>query len=512
MKHVKVVHVARVLVLAAALLVGGLSAAPASATSYPVDPTGVKVIGATTSSFTATANRSTYATGYRVFASTTKSSVYVVNIAQARRSALYTAPTVTLGGLSYSTATWYYRFAAVNSRGIRYSEILSTHLRPVSPTSPIVRSSTSGTSLTWTSGPALGFRIAQATDATMANGRVNYTISSQARQFTPYGLRPGTRYYFRVSAVNGGSGSTYSVRASAVAVPREQAVRALTYNILVGYSAGMIQGDGPLAPWSQRRAGVTRLIRAAAPDVVAVQEGGSWVGTPEGYGGTRQVDDLAGLLGNSTTGAAYALARTEVPPTERGYLRTGNYILYKKSTYATSGTGGHWFIGTTASMHTAAYQMLRNRVTGARFLFVSAHLSPVGGSDGDAQRQAETKSLISQASSYAASQRVPVVYAGDFNSHGGANHAYDGPGIAFRAIHATDALEVAQSKVNARYNSANQNVRKALASGLSVDHVYAPPGVALRSWHLGLELTDGAFVGTIPSDHNPLSVDVTFPW
>ena len=40
---------------------------------------------------------------------------------------------------------------------------------------------------------------------------------------------------------------------------------------------------------------------------------------------------------------------------------------------------------------------------------------------------------------------------------------------------------------------------------------YAPPGVAVVSWQLILDLTNGQFVGTIPSDHNPLVSDVIFP-
>lgn len=499
------------IMVAALVFEGGLAAAPASALSYPSAPTGVTLTGTTATSISVTANRSSYASGYRLYASTTQSSVYIANLSRAHRSALSSTPKVTLSGLSYSTSTWYYRLAAVNSAGTRYSAILRANLRPAIPTGPKVSSSVTGTSLTWSSGPALGYRIAQATDPTMANGRVNYDVNSRARQFTPYGLRRGTRYYFRVSAVNGASRSGYSTTASAVAMPEEQAVRVLTYNVLASNTAGQIEGDGPLATWQQRRAGVTRLIRAAGADVVAVQEGNGWVGSPEGYGGRRQVDDMAEMLGDPTTGSAYGLATTEVPPTQHGYLRTGRYILYRKSTYALSGAGGHWEIGTTTARRWAAYQVLENRITGARFLFVSVHLSYLSGADGDAQRQAESKSLISQASAYAADQKVPVVYAGDFNSHEGSNHAFDGPGIAFRDVHATDAFEVAQTRTNARYNSANQNRRRPPADGRSIDHVYAPPGVALRSWRLWLELTDGAFTGTIPSDHNPLSVEVTLP-
>lgn len=492
-----------VALIASVAIGASLTAVPASASSYPSYPTAVRVLSASPSSFTVTASRSANATGYRLFASTTKTQVYVANIAQAKRSAVSTTPTVSLRSLPYSTSTWYYRFGAVNSRGIRYSPILSTNLQPASPTGLTFRSSAGGTTLTWRSGAASSFRVAQSTDVNMQANRVNYNISSQARQFTPYGLQRGKRYYFRIAALNGRIGSHYSAgTASGVAGAREQSARVLTYNVQEANLAGVRVGDQKVAAWSQRRAGVAHFIRAAGADLVGVQEAAAWVGSVQGYGGKRQIDDLTGMLSST-----YALARTEVPPTQHGYRRTGNYILYNKAKYTTSGAGGFWFIGVT----TAAYQVVKNRSTGARLLFVSAHLSPGHGTAGDNTRLAESRSLIRQATALASAQHVPVVYTGDFNSYKGAAHPLDGPGRAFDAVHATDALQVAQSRVNAQYNSANQNVHKPLAAGLSIDHVFAPAGVALRSWHQWLELKNGAYAGTFPSDHNAISVDVTFP-
>ncbi|HEX8507941.1 MAG TPA: endonuclease/exonuclease/phosphatase family protein [Propionibacteriaceae bacterium] len=503
----------RTIAVALAISIGASLFAPsATALSLPAVPTGAKLASATATSLTATASPTAGATGYQLYASTTRSSVYVVNISKARRSAVFAKPTATLSGLAYSTATWHYRFAAVNAKGARYSEILMGNLRPATPVGLRARSSTGGTYLSWTNGGALGYRIAQSTDPTMSAERVNYTTTSRALQFTPYGLRRGTRYYFRIAAANSATRSPYGALVSVVVLSRELRVRVQTYNVLASNTAGLLQGDGPLATWGQRRAGVARLIRAAAPDVVGLQEGNGWVGTPEGYGGTRQVDDLQRLIADPYGKPVYNLARTEVPPTEHRYLRTGRYILYKKSAYLTSGAGGYWDIGSSGAPRHAAHQVLQHRTTGAKFLFVSAHLSYLGGAAGDTQRQSETESLVRQASEYAAYRNVPIIYVGDFNSHEGSNHVFDGPGIAFRAAAASDALEVAQVRTNAQYNSANQNFRTPPASGRSIDHVYAPPGVALRTWQLGLELTYGRFVGDIPSDHNPLSVDAVIPW
>jgi hypothetical protein len=65
---------------------------------------------------------------------------------------------------------------------------------------------------------------------------------------------------------------------------------------------------------------------------------------------------------------------------------------------------------------------------------------------------------------------------------------------------------------NQRYNSANLYLRTPPAAGQSIDHIYAPAGVAVRSWQVVLTLVNGRFVGVIPSDHNPVVSDLIFPY
>ena len=47
-----------------------------------------------------------------------------------------------------------------------------------------------------------------------------------------------------------------------------------------------------------------------------------------------------------------------------------------------------------------------------------------------------------------------------------------------------------------------------LASGLSIDHVFASPGIAVTAWREILQLRGGKFLGVIPSDHNPVVADL----
>jgi endonuclease/exonuclease/phosphatase family metal-dependent hydrolase len=235
-----------------------------------------------------------------------------------------------------------------------------------------------------------------------------------------------------------------------------------------------------------------------------VQEGASWVVDRL----TRQVDDLAAALGGR-----YAVAATESLPPERGWFRTGCYVLYRTDLYEPVGGGGHFDLGTLpgGGERWAAYQALRSKSTGATFLVVSPHLYVNGGSTADDVRRAETATMVTLANKLAATLgRIPVVYAGDFNSHEG--HAVDGPAIAARAAGLADSLLVAPSLADAQYNSANQYLRTPPAAGLSIDHIYASPGVAVTAWRQVLRLRNGTFDGVLASDHNPVIADVAVPY
>jgi len=487
------------LVAAAATLSASLVPTAANAAAQTGVPTGIRVAATTASSFTITTNPATNTIYYRLFASTLKSNLYVSNISRAHASALSRTPRMTISGLAYTTAPYWYRVETINGGYRNWSGILSVGLRPAVPTGVVVTSNSHGTYLTWNSGPATGFSIAEGTNSALTLNRRNYRIRGGLNhQFTPYGLVKGRTYYYRVQALNGATGSSYSALVSTVKTTSQQRLSVMTYNVLQATSDGGIENGQVIAPWSQRQPRVVSYIKQANPDLIGVEEAGSWTGAVKG---PRQVDTLTTALGG-----AYTLARTETPPSEPGYFRTANYILYKSSAYQTVGSGWHW---TMPSGHFASYQGLQNRATGARVVYVVVHM---GVESTDAARQADMKWLMSTASAFAATQRASVIYAGDFNSDVNAYHLFDGPSVAARAVHVADGLDSAQWLGNQRYNSANGYWRTPPAFGQSIDHIYAPPGVAMVSWRLLLNLTNGSFVGVMPSDHNPLVADMTIPY
>jgi endonuclease/exonuclease/phosphatase family metal-dependent hydrolase len=326
-------------------------------------------------------------------------------------------------------------------------------------------------------------------------------IHGSGRQFTPPGLVRGRTYYFQMRALNTSTSSPASTTTQLTPSSAQQAVKVLSYNILEATDDGRHEGGSRVARWSSRKVAAARLIRAADPDVIGIQEGAAWVKRPRG---PRQVDSLRKALGGE-----YALAHTEISPNRPHYFRTGCYVLYKKSAYRAVGHGNHWALGNNRF---AAFQVLQNRQSGARFLFVSPHLAIGSGRSWDVKRRAETKRLIADAGRRTSHSHLPVVYAGDFNSDHSRHHAFDGPAIEMRSAHMADAFSVAQSRKRGSYNSANGYDRRPPRYGDHIDHVYAAPGVAVRSWRLVMRMARGRFVGVIPSDHNPMLVSLEFPY
>ncbi len=480
--------------------------APAHAATVLATPSGVHISAVTPSSFTVAANTTADALHYRLFYSTTKSDVFVANIANARSTALSTSPKFTVSGLPFTTAPYFYRVEAMRTTTWRtWSEVMTVGLKPATPTAVQATSSAGGTYLTWNSPASTGFQISQGTNDTQTLNHHSYTINGPSHQFSPFYLYQGVTYYFRVRSLNSGTPSAWSAPISVQQASRQQSVRVMTWNVLEGTFDGTPEGDQIVAPWSQRKVVAANLIKENNPDVVAIQEAAAWT---DGYQSPRQIDSLVTQL--TSIGADYTLARTEIPPTERGYFRTGNYLLIKTSSYVAVGTGGFFTIGDS---RWAAYQVVRNRTTGAKALFLSPHLISNIGATYDTVRQQEMTSLADQAETVAAQYSVPIVYAGDFNSTPNKNHVFDGPGIVLQARHFADAGDEGHLQTNIQYNSSNQYFRTALAHGDRIDHIYTSPGVAIRGLKIAVHVApDGTFIGVMASDHNALVSDVYLPY
>jgi endonuclease/exonuclease/phosphatase family metal-dependent hydrolase len=279
-------------------------------------------------------------------------------------------------------------------------------------------------------------------------------------------------------------------------------VSVMTYNLLEISADGKWKGGNQVASWPQRRTAQIQLIDRASPDVISVQEGGSWVGRVRG---PRQVDDLRAHLGG-----VYGLAHTEVPPSHKHYFRTGCYILYKRAEYKAVGHSGHWALG---NRRWAAYQVLKSRATGAKFLMVDPHLIVRSAGGTDAMRRQETATLVAKSRNFDAKRgNLPIVYAGDFNSDNNSKHTVNAPSDYLQAHGFHDSFRSAHSRSNARYNSANGYHRRPPAKRDRLDYIFTSRHVQVPSWHMLLNLRHGRFAGVIPSDHNPIVATLRIPY
>jgi endonuclease/exonuclease/phosphatase family metal-dependent hydrolase len=463
--------------------------------------TGVRVVDVTSSSITVSVNSLGRGWRYRLYASIDKPDVFGWNLTAPHATA--SKPTVRIGGLAYRTKVYWYRVVAVKDGHRRLSEIYGVGLRPSVPTNVQVSSPNGGgTYVTWKGSGQTGFAVRRATDAEFSENVVTDDVRRQGNQLTAYGLEKGTTYYFKVRADNNGTPSGWSPAVSAVAHSDELRVRVMSYNILRLNNDGTKTKNGDIiSPWSDRRPKQISLIKSVMPDVIGVQEASDWFNQNRRI---RQVDNLDDNL------SGYSLAYTEIPPGEPGWHRTGDYILYRTSTVSPVGNGFYWELGDERA---AAYQLFEHVATGARFLFVTPHLTAAIGTKYDDMRQVQTERMINAATNYSQNHGdVPIVYGGDFNSMPGAKHITDGPAIAMRGHHSSDAFEVARNMSRAKYNSANRYLRRPPADGLSIDHLYGSPGVGFASWTQLLDLASGKFVGAIPSDHNPIVADAVLPY
>jgi endonuclease/exonuclease/phosphatase family metal-dependent hydrolase len=280
----------------------------------------------------------------------------------------------------------------------------------------------------------------------------------------------------------------------------------MTFNVLQTSADGQPEpGYGTVvSPWSSRGPAVATLIHKYAPDVIGVQEAHLPVGT------RRQVDSLVSYL--NVSGDDYAVATTDLQ--RCGSCITGfpggPYILWRTSTLRAGTTHGFFDLDNPGAGYTytdryAVYQELQSIKTGARFLFVSTHFT-AGGASADARRTTEITNLFSQVGPVAARLGVPIVYGGDFNSNP-VQHPVDSPNTQMRAHLFVDSRLASQHRYNEQYFSMNHYSRVPPSSTVhnyNIDYVYAGPGIGVGSWGIGLNTSGGQWVGTIPSDHNPV--------
>jgi len=399
--------------------------------------------------------------------------------------------------------------------GVALTAPASAATRPPAPTSLAVHNHAPAKYLTWAeNATGVHYVVQQARNSSFTTGVSRYVMRGPGRTFTPYAVAKGTTYWLRVRAVRSGLYSGWSNRVSFTATWNSSTIRVLTYNMLSAAMDGTKDPGGVITPYwkhtPQRRPGQLSLMKNSGADILGLEEGAHCLITyTDGRNCYRQIESVAAGLGT-----AYTMADTSASSRGIAARYAGNYIFYKGSgAVAPVGTGGTWYIGTSSQNQTAAYQMFKVKSTGAEFLFVATHLITGRNLTGDQNRGAETTNMVNYATNYANSRGIySIVFVGDFNSYVGEWHVDDISGNNMRKMHIPDGIEVAQHYYKAQYDSCNQYYRTATHGHGSIDHIYATGGTGVRSWGELINLTNGKFVGAIPSDHNPVWAAVAIPY
>ena len=185
------------------------------------------------------------------------------------------------------------------------------------------------------------------------------------------------------------------------------------------------------------------------------------------------------------------------------FYRTGRFTqMEDRAGYITMDQAGERY---------AVWAELKDTTNDHRFIFVSVHTTAGKSYTADKLREFEIQTLLAQMDTIN-TEDLPVVFAGDFNSH--RNRAYDAPRKVFNGQGYYDAYDLAATLTRPNYNSYNAFTTTPAFSkrwGDHVDHVWVKPSTQVRHWQGVVGLNGSKLATPIPSDHNPVKVDLTIP-
>jgi len=238
---------------------------------------------------------------------------------------------------------------------------------------------------------------------------------------------------------------------------------------------------------SSRHAAARAVVSARKPDVLSTQESGAWTTPPPGYA--------------------------------EAFYMSAKRLFYKTSRFTVASSSGTRRAGsiTLSPSRYAVWAELVDRATYKRIIFVSAHTSYLT-SDYEL-RGREIDNLLARMGQINTA-KLPVVYAGDFNSHkhrGTYNEStgfgsQDTVGRTFAAAGYYDAYDLARTLKRPNWNSFNGFKVVPTTSktwGDHVDHVYVKPGTSnIWRWMNAALYSGSRYATPMPSDHSAVQVNL----
>ncbi|MFT3859850.1 fibronectin type III domain-containing protein [Micropruina sp.] len=529
-------HRAVHLLLALAIIAGGLLVSPAKAQSAWVTP-GAPAQGMVSTTAVAISWTPVWgAPRYLVKYSTSKSWTSPKYVRTSE-------PTAELTGLKAGT-TYYVKVAVARTTGSKLSKYGKTStVRTQSSASSYTTLTPGGlradaydadsVTLTWQArSGAARYQVKYGTDAAISAPTY---LSTTATTLTVKGLKKSTNYWFKLRTKNskGTATSTFGTRLKVTTTSSEAIVplRAATYNVLCANCNSSY-------PWSTRRASLVAAIKAQNLDVLGAQEASP--GLTTGADGTKkaQFDDLLELLGSNyalTNAYRYNCEKSTSPNNCTVKNRGASHdvrIIYNVDRVALLRQGSLEYDAQDPSdtKRFMAWAELKQKSSGKRFFVANTHLDPNDDASGSTYhyklRAAQTSELLAEIKKHNTSG-LPVVILGDFKSSKYAspsNAPYDvitdagylDPlGNTYKSTIPARSATV-ESRVGTEYNTKNNLTksppRSAYINGSVIDYVYVSPSVRVQQWQTVVDVTAaGTFAAKPPSDHNMVRVTLYLP-
>jgi exonuclease III len=323
-----------------------------------------------------------------------------------------------------------------------------------------------------------------------------------SRSTTLTGLTPGATYYVTVRGVNGSAKGPRASRVGRTTIVAQGTGRhasrsVLTWNIC-SEKSGCVAGGGA---WSRREATFLKVVAARRPSVLALQESKVLAsGRPTAVPGYTRAAywSSKSLFFDSSV---YGLVTKDGTPREAldGSLRS-----------CAEAPGGRYGCLDLGGGKYAVWAELQDLASGQRVVYVSAHTTSGKGETEALARRAEVRRLLAGVRTVNA-EGLPVVLAGDWNSH--RNRSNDYVGAELRAAGFRDAFDLARSVARQHHNSYNDWETRPTISitwGDHVDKVWVQPRRAVVSrWENSAPMTSGRYTAPLVSDHNPVLVRVS---
>ena len=264
--------------------------------------------------------------------------------------------------------------------------------------------------------------------------------------------------------------------------------------------------------WGTRRQPVAHNITSAAPDVIGLSEATpkTWAGN-----GKKQWADLLALLGSP-----YALATS-------GSTSSGTQLAYDHDRLSVASSGVKVLLKKGSARRYAVWAVFNDRLSGKSFFAVTTHLEPGSqkSSTYNRVRIKQARQVRDLATTHSGGR--PTVILGDMNSSRAAQ-PYNGQYKVFTGAGYIDPIDnakagwdvgsnaIAENIVDAQYNTANHFAltapRTKFPIGTHIDYMYVSPGIRVETWREVVSIDEaGNFIGTIPSDHNMIQMQVHLP-